>query len=201
MSANREVDMDAYLRRTAILDWDHPSVTKLAADLRSVSSDDVDLARRSFEWVRDEIRHSSDFHMNPVTSKASDVLIHRTGFCYAKSHLLASLLRANGIAAGLCYQRLAVDEFGPPFCIHGFNAVLLPGWGWYRVDPRGNKEGVNAQFRPPVEQLAFAPRQPGEADLAEIWSDPLPCVIESLEAHTTWDGVLRNLPDVPLAGG
>jgi len=38
--------------------------------------------------------------MNPVTCKASDVLIYGTGYCYAKSHLLAALLRANAIPAG-----------------------------------------------------------------------------------------------------
>ena len=28
------------------------------------------------------------------------------------------------------------------------NAVYLDEFGWYRCDPRGNKEGVNAQFTP-----------------------------------------------------
>ncbi|MBI2949982.1 MAG: hypothetical protein HYY23_20300 [Verrucomicrobia bacterium] len=44
---------------------------------------------------------------------------HRAGFCYAKSHLLAALLRARGIPAALCYQRLAFDAAGSAFCLHG----------------------------------------------------------------------------------
>lgn len=70
------------------------------------------------------------------------MLRHRTGFCYAKSHLLAALLRANGIAAGLCYQRLSVNGGGTPYCLHGLNAVFLKDFGWYRVDARGNKPGI-----------------------------------------------------------
>src|SRR5437867_9797512 len=93
---------------------------------------------------------------------ASEVLRARTGFCYAKSHLLVALLRANGVPAGLCYQRLALDETGSAFCLHGLAAVWLPAVGWYRIDPRGNKPGVDAQLAPPVERLAFAARLPGE---------------------------------------
>jgi len=60
------------------------------------------VVRNCFEFVRDEIRHSSDFKLNPVTCKASDALRHKTDYCYAKSHLLAALVRANGIPTGLC---------------------------------------------------------------------------------------------------
>jgi transglutaminase-like putative cysteine protease len=92
--------------------------------------------------------------MNPVTCRASEVLQHKTGYCFAKSHLLAALLRANQIPVGFCYQRLSIDDNGAPYSLHGFNAVYFPEVGWYRVDARGNKEGVTAQFTPPQEQLA-----------------------------------------------
>jgi transglutaminase-like putative cysteine protease len=35
------------------------------------------------------------------------------------------------------------------------NALYLPDYGWYRVDARGNKPGVAAEFCPPTEKLAF----------------------------------------------
>jgi transglutaminase-like putative cysteine protease len=136
--------------------------------------------------------------MNPVTCKASDVLLHRTGYCYAKSHLLAALLRANRIPAGLCYQRLTVGDVGPPFCLHGLNAVFLPEHGWYRIDARGNKPGVNAQFTPPLEWLAFAVRPPHEADFPEIFAEPLPVIVETLLPNRTWDQVAACLPDQAL---
>ena len=35
-------------------------------------------------------------------------------------------------------DRRSIDDVGPPYCLHGLNAVFLPEHGWYRVDPRGN---------------------------------------------------------------
>ncbi|MHC4170799.1 MAG: transglutaminase-like domain-containing protein, partial [Planctomycetota bacterium] len=131
---------------------------------------------------------------------ASDVLEHGTGFCYAKSHLLAALLRANDIPAGLCYQRLTVENDSPPFCLHGLNAILLEPYGWYRLDARGNKEGVEADFSPPVEKLAFPVLSEGEADLPEIWSEPLEIVVRVLETSKTYLEVVDSLPDVELFG-
>lgn len=189
-----------YLRSTDIIDWDNPEVRTLAVTLAEGATEPMEIAKRCFEWVRDEVRHSHDHQLNPVTCTASQVLRYRTGYCYAKSHLLAALLRANGIPTGLCYQRLSRDENGPPYCLHGLNAIYLDGFGWYRVDPRGNKGGVNAQFTPPVERLAFAVRLPGEADLPEVFADPLPVVVEALRTYRTWDALWDHLPDVGVGG-
>lgn len=105
---------------------------------RSCASDEA-IAQRCFEFVRDSIKHSWDLHLEgpggtglPVTCRASDALLHRTGFCYSKSHLLAALLRVNGLPAGLCYQRLTVGRQGPPYCLHGLDAVYLERHGWYQ---------------------------------------------------------------------
>ena len=75
------------------------------------------------------------------------------------------------------------------------NAVCLPQFGWYRIDARGNKPGVDAQFHPPLEQLAFRLKLAEERAFPEILSDPLPVVVNALRAHPTWDAVLANLPD------
>jgi transglutaminase-like putative cysteine protease len=187
-----------FLRATAVIDHDHPAVAAKAAELRGDLSEPIDIARACYLFVRDAISHSVDARANPLTCRASEVLAHGTGYCFAKSHLLAALLRANGIPAGLCYQRLSIDDIGPPFTLHGLNAMELPGIGWHRIDPRGNKPGVFADFTPPLETLAYAPKLPGEADLPEIHADPLPVVIERLAQATTWDGFLAGLPDLPL---
>jgi transglutaminase-like putative cysteine protease len=188
--------MDAYLAECEHINFTHPLVTSKAAQLASGAADDVAIARRCFEFVRDEIRHSWDFKINPVTCAASDVLIHRTGYCYAKSHLLAALLRANHIPAGLCYQRLTISADGPPYCLHGLNAVYLEQYGWYRIDARGNKLGVTSDFTPPSEQLAFAILHDMERDFTQIWSKPLLPVIHALTQNTTIEQVYENLPDL-----
>jgi transglutaminase-like putative cysteine protease len=187
--------MEPFLNFTDVIDWRHPAVHAKAEELAQRSSDVRDIARRCFEWVRDTIQHSYDYKRNPVTCSASEVLLAGTGYCYAKSHLLAALLRANGIAAGFCCQRLSLDETGPPFSRHGFNAVYLPEFGWYRMDSRGNKSGVDAQFCPPVERLAFKLSHPKERDFPEILADPLPVVVSALRTHQTWDALYKNLPD------
>ena len=155
------------------------------------------MAQRCFEFVRDQIKHSWDHRLNPVTCKASSVLEHGTGYCYAKSHLLAALLRANGIAAALCYQRLSLSGEGAPYCLHGLNAVRLDAHGWYRVDARGNKPGVNARFTPPREQLAFAIADHIERDLPDLYAEPLAAVVHALTTCATVEEVAANLPDHP----
>lgn len=193
--------MERYLRSSEIIDWQHPAVQALARQLAAQNTEQVEIARRCFAWVRDEVRHSHDFGVQVVTCRASAVLRERAGYCYAKSHLLAALLRANGIPAGLCYQRLSRDGDDARYCLHGLTAVFLPAFGWYRADPRGNKAGVDARFTPPVEQLAWPVTLPGEADLPEIWPEPLPVVVEALTGYPTADMLWEHLPDVPLITG
>jgi transglutaminase superfamily protein len=203
--------LDPFLRHSDVVDWQHPAVLaksrELAASVEPASrslffdadsandSVQIETARRCFEFVRDDIQHSSDFRRNPITCAASEVLREGTGYCYAKSHLLAALLRANRIPAGFCYQRLSIHDNGAPFSLHGFNAVHLSQFGWYRMDARGNKSGINAQFDPPYEKLAFSLNFPEERLFAEILPDPLPPVIEALRSQRTWDAMLANLPD------
>ena len=190
--------MQRFLAASTYIDFDAPEVRATARRLAENAASELDVVRACFEFVRDEIRHSSDFQLNPVTCTASDVLRHGTGYCYAKSHLLAALLRANGIPAGLCYQRLSVGTSGAPYCLHGLNAVYLKDFGWYRIDARGNKPGIDARFDPPVEHLAFVIREREERMLPEIWAEPLNVVVDALARYATWDQVLANLPDVEL---
>ncbi len=188
--------VQAYLRHTDIIDWHHPAVLAQAQQLGQGHSEPIAITKACFEWVRDRICHSVDYQMNPVTCKASEVLHYRTGYCYAKSHLLAALLRANHIPTGFCYQRLTVDDQGAPYCLHGLNGVYLEPGGWYRIDARGNNATVNTQFTPPQAQLAYLPQRPGEVDFPQIFADPLPRVLTVLQGGSRWDELLNILPDI-----
>ena len=190
--------MKIYLEATEYIDWQQPAVLEKALSLSEGLNSDEAIAKACFKFVRDEIKHSWDYQINPVTCKASDVLSSGSGYCYAKSHLLAALLRANKIPTGLCYQRLTISGDKPPFCLHGLNAVYLKDHGWYRIDARGNKEGVDADFCPPKEQLAFPILSEGEVDLPEIWSEPLAVVVDALTQYSDFLEVANNLPDILL---
>jgi len=193
-----QAGLQDYLTASPYIDVGDPAVQATARRLAQGARSEEEIVRACFAFVRDEVRHSADFRCNPVTIRASDVLRHATGFCYAKSHLLAALLRANGIPAGLCYQRLATGSAAAPYCLHGLNAVYLANHGWYRLDPRGNKPGIDASFDPPREVLAFAATGEGEGDLPGIHAEPLPLVVEALARCATYEQVLAALPDTAL---
>ena len=131
-----------------------------------------------------------------MSCRASDVLVNGHGICYAKSHLLAALLRSAGIPAGFCYQKLRFSDERPSLVLNAINAVYLYSLGrWIRLDARGNHEGVNAQFSTGKEILAF-PVQPelGEEDGLIIYPGPSHNVIEALTKSKTLFDLMENLP-------
>ncbi|MBQ0012678.1 MAG: transglutaminase domain-containing protein [Clostridiales bacterium] len=160
---------------------------------------EIEFASRAFEFVRDQISHSNDAGRKELCLKASEVLDKRTGLCFGKSHLLCAILRAAGIPAGLCYQYLRLDENDEdsPLILHGLNAIYFESLGaWIRVDARGNKPGVDAQFSIEEEQLAF-PVRPGlgETDLPFIFPRPDLGVIGQLKRFKTTQEAMANLPE------
>lgn len=186
-----------FLAASEFVDCQHPLVTAQAAKLAAGLTNRDDIAKACFEFVRDKIRHSADSNDTVITIAASDVLKQVTGYCYAKSHLLAALLRANNIPAALCYQRLSLEGGGAPFCLHGLNAVQLENGDWYRIDARGNKPGVDADFCPPVEQLAFPLECQGEIDIDGVFAEPMPEVIKAMQAQNSVRALYYALPDTP----
>lgn len=123
-------------------------------------SGELEFIKAAYEFVRDNISHSADIGEDTITCAASEVLKARHGICFAKSHLLAALLRAKSVPAGFCYQKLILDDEAAPVLIyHGLNgAYIKEHKKWIRLDARGNKVGVDAQFSLETERLAFACR-------------------------------------------
>jgi transglutaminase-like putative cysteine protease len=153
-----EPGLAPYLAADDVIDDEHPQIRALAARLRGDSREAT--AEAAFEYVRDRIHHSSDVQRWSAAYRASDVLAEGDAICHGKAHLLAALLRAEGIPAGLCYQRLNV--------LHAMVAVHWAGPGpsggnWVRLDARGNRpaaagqDAVDARFAlvPGEERLAF----------------------------------------------
>jgi transglutaminase-like putative cysteine protease len=181
-------ELAAYLAVDEAIDHDHPLVRETAGRLRTDGADAYAYAKAAFEFVRDTIPHSHDAGDMRVTWRASDVLEQRTGICYAKAHALAALLRAEGIPAALCYQRLGV--------VHGLVAVQLPGRGrWSRQDPRGNKPGVDAQFSLEVERLAFSVQPEfSDVDYPVLYAAPHPAVLQALQTASDRESLWLQLP-------
>ncbi|AXX86972.1 transglutaminase-like domain-containing protein [Malaciobacter marinus] len=185
-----------YLKESKIIDFKNENIKKLAKELFLNSSSKEQIVKNCFEYVRDEIKHSGDYKIDKVTCKASEVLESKTGWCFAKSHLLAALLRANNIPTAFCYQRLSCKEYKENlFSLHGFNAVYLEEYGWLKIDARGNKKEVDAQFIPPKEKLAFELDE-SEFDLGVYYSNPLDIVIKALKINSSYKQMINNMPDI-----
>ncbi len=146
--------------------------------------------------MSNDIRHTFDIGANEVTCKASDVLKYRHGLCYAKSHLLAAMLRYSDIPAGFCYQRLKDDDSPSGFVLHGLNAVYFKDPGrWVRMDARG-KPGVTVLFDAGRDTLVYrADESFGESEDPRIYAKPAESVIRALTTYGDAKALARNMPD------
>lgn len=180
-----------FLAASVAIDRDHPAVQRLAGEVRQ--SRVLDTIRVAYEAVRDRYPHSMDIQAPEVSVSASDVLRHGHGICFAKSHLLAAVLRACGVPTGLAYQKLAGGERS---FLHALNVVWLADRGrWIRLDARGNKPGVDARFSVDTEHLAYPVQVDlGERNFPEVHSQPLPSGLAALSGSRTLEELALCLP-------
>lgn len=171
-----------------------------ARELAVACTSESALVKRSFEFVRDAVREPAP-PAAPIAISASEVLGSGFGCSFGKTHLLAALLRANRIPAGLCYQRLACRDDPGRFELRGLCAVRLSRHGWYRLDPSRSDDGLGiGEFCPPVEKFTRNALASGEGNLPEVWTEPLSIVIEALRARTNGENSGCRTPDIELVG-
>ena len=191
-------NINSYLTFSHYIDGDNPSIQRKAAELKERSENEIELVKNTYYFVRDEIKHSWDVQDKRVTITATDVLREQVGICWAKANLLVALLRANEIPAGICYQRLTLgDTPDTGYCIHALNAVYIQTKNkWIRLDARGNKEGVNAEFSIDKERLAFPIRaEYDEIDYKTVYAEPLQMTMDILKKST--DAIYMYLHSLP----
>lgn len=160
-----------YLAADDVIACQSTPIRDLATELGS--------AEAAFTFVRDEIAHSRDAGTWSAAYRSTDVLAARNAICHGKAHLLAALLRAQGVPAGLCYQKLRDDVPGG-FVLHGLVGVYVDG-KWSRIDARGNKPGVDAQFDLARERIAFrADPDLGEVDYESVYATTPRSLLDAL---------------------
>lgn len=188
-----------YVKELEAVDYSHPSIQELIKELFTPNMSEIEKIKSAYEFVRDQIAHSWDIQSERVTYKASDVLKNKEGICYAKSNLLAALLRSLSIPTGFCYQRLMI--FAKPedgYSLHALNAVYIQSLDrWVRLDARGNKQGVQAQFSLNEEKLAFQVREKlEEIDYPVIFKEPNEKTISVLQNNmNALKLYVQHLPD------
>ncbi|WP_331852240.1 hypothetical protein [Streptococcus gallolyticus] len=95
----------------------------------------------------------------------------------------------------------ALDTLGSTpdtgYCIHALNTAYLDSLGkWLRLDARGNKKNVHAEFSLDEEKLAFYPNAEGEIDYHDNHANPDQGLMTVLEHSTdAIDMYLHHLPD------
>ena len=189
--------IDEYLKADDVIDYRNKSIMQLADALFQKANNELEFIKMAYEFVRDNISHSADIKEDIITCAASEVLEAGHGICFAKSHLLAALLRCKSIPTGFCYQKLILDDETAPILIyHGLNGVYIKELGkWIRLDARGNREDVDAQFSIDNEQLAFTVRpEMGEIDNFIVYPEPDVKVLEKLRKNKTRTELWDNLP-------
>lgn len=188
-----------YLDESDVIDFSHPLIRDKISELISSRMSEIDKVRVVFHYVRDSIGHSWDIQSKRVTCRASEVLTYKEGICYAKSNLLAAMLRSLNIPTGFCYQRLTLfDTPDKGYCIHALNGVYIKSLNkWIRLDARGNKPGIQSEFSLHDEQLAFRiNEQFDELDYPIIYTKPNVKTIRVLESSkNALDMYKRHLPD------
>lgn len=189
---------EEYLKCTKYVNFDSPEVKAKADELMKKSANDILLIKNTYEFVRDEIKHSWDAQDKRVTVTASDVLRESVGICWAKANLLAALLRANNVPSGFSYQKLTLgDTPDTGYCIHAMNTVYVPSYAkWVRIDARGNNENVHAEFSLEEEKLAFKITSEGEMDFHNNLSEQPVTLMKVLEENDdALDMYKYRLPD------
>jgi transglutaminase-like putative cysteine protease len=191
-----------YIKRNEIIDYDHKLIVDKCRELEKGTENEIDLTKKIYEFVRDNIHHSWDIGEERVTCKASEVLEFGHGICCAKSHLLAAMLRFYGIPTGFCYHKLCSAGDTDKKFLHCLNAVYLKDSNkWIRLDARGNKPGLDAQFSIDNEKIARpVNKEFGEKDKPIIFKEPNQVIVEILkksnnskELWMQWERGMRNL--------
>ena len=94
-------DINKYLALDSVIDYEQEAIKKLSDTLSKQAENELAYVKAAYEFVRDKIVHSADAGEELITCTASEVLKAGHGVCFAKSHLLAALLRCKGIPAGI----------------------------------------------------------------------------------------------------
>ncbi len=183
-----------YLSETREIDFSHPLIQQKGEELKKNSHNTVDYIEKAFNYVR-SLPHSADIDSRHVSVSASEVMQHNEGICYAKSHLLASLLRYTSIPAGFIYQKLGrVCTTGARLIIHALNAVYISDYNsWVPLDARGEKDPCPIDLK--KGHLVYPPNTVcNECTIPAIYPAPDPASLNALYNTDDVENLLDNLP-------
>lgn len=137
----KPIDFQKYLQRTAILDFDHPTIQALVTEKGWQQLTDPEKVKCIYDYVKDEIQ----FGYNAKdTLSASEILKDGFGQCNTKANLFMALLRAVGIPNRIhgftihkTLQKGAITgvwyKFSPDNILHSWVEVYVLG-KWFNLE-------------------------------------------------------------------
>ncbi len=181
--------LKVYMRSNRWIDHENDDVLGLIETRQWQGLGQWAAAQKAFEFVRDEVQHSTDHSHRRVVRTTVDALRCREGLCHVKAMLLAALLRALGIPSGLAYQRLSTKDGA--HALRGLTTIYMPNLGvWGRVDVCGDDPRVETRFSvgAMISDRMICQIRPelGEVDYPSNLPEPAPAITRALEAHDDW---------------
>jgi transglutaminase-like putative cysteine protease len=153
-------ELKGFLEPTSIIDSDHPAVIDYAERSARGEKDPVELAKKLYLAVRDNIRYDPySLFFLPEHYRASYVIGEGRSFCIPKASLLCALCRVYGIPSRVGFAtvrnhlatRQLIEILGSDvFPYHGFVELYLEG-KWVKCTPTFNRELCERHGVSPLE--------------------------------------------------
>lgn len=176
-------DLEQFLTPAPGIQCEHPEVLGLARGLAKGAKNDVEAARRLFDFVRDSVRYSLNVPFWELEHYlALNTLARGFGFCVQKSALLCALARALGIPSRLGFAdiqnhlvRGPLAEALPDGLIyHHCFLEWFVGGRWLKATPsfdRGLTEALGwrlVEFNPEADALLPATDLAGQPHITYL---------------------------------
>lgn len=130
-----DMDMDAYLAKTDLIDWDDREVSELAEDLANGRNDLFDVLSSFARWIKQNIEYSTKGRLAEESMSASWVLQNKKGACDEMTILFMALARAVNIpvryVSGIAYSNI---EEVKGWMAHAWAEAFFPESGWVPFD-------------------------------------------------------------------
>ena len=122
LGAAMSEDLELFLKPAPGIECDHPDMLALARKIIQGSADDIEAARKLFDWARDMVAYSVYVPFESMEDYlATSTLARGRGFCVQKATVLCTLARAAGIPARLAFADIR-NHLLPPYMLD-----ILPG--------------------------------------------------------------------------
>lgn len=187
-------NFDEYLKENEYVDFSAPNIQKLCKELFTDKMTEREKLCSAFDYLRENVPHSFRVSTGHITTKASDTLKYKTGVCHAHSNLLCAVMRAEGIPAGLRFQRIVLcEEPERQYCIHCFNAVYIIGQ-WQMCDLSSTDKNAPQKIKAGDAVCAFENNDASNEYFYDgIYSEPDLPTMKMLENAKDIDDVYKGL--------